>query len=756
MSSPSPLRVLSSNQSKAFKRKDSNRQVKNFDVKKRHGEETPDQDFSPSIVSHPHTGNKENVPQSRMRYESSDVKKIEQLSPPVSKQFNDGGGPDISIKATDFESQNIKTPRKNVKELENCARRTQGDHQHLATQIHSPLSLDSGLRLRNSESKTNPAKHHKFARDSSPSPTGVMTMETKDLTATSRMTPAHNARNAFQKATRAFQSLISPRKRIMYRSDGPRLESSIDKEPYNAKYKGPTVMHTKSYRCKSWEDVELLLMDDERMPESLRSDIDGRNPFHLLGINNALQSAQIGSTIDSIANYLLKYDNGSMLISKDNNGNFPFQDIVKSWTIKEVETKGDRDSGDNGSTSSEEDIESSIRPNLSSRLHNTNRREGDYLVAELPNEVAYAMYISSAIIDKIEENSRNREEEREPQYEYQRRLSREQSSSTLHSDTDDLIEKYISEFSAIKDVMKNILYLNEDDRRFVFSFSITKRIMLRSESLGPWLIKLFNDGKCSQERAAEYVCLLSDTLASNDEITSREKNNSAEGIYKKFETLDQLMPSILMLDEGKIEDVASLPLISKGKCNVIYNDIACSYHTKKTVLSHVSFVEVIDRLISTPFVATFLFADIILLSILIFCFRKSVDGYLVGDGKHVRSWLWCANAFGVYFQIREFSKGVALMAMSKNWSKVFWNFSTAVNQLSIFMVILCVLIMRLTVNNDYEGAHSSTRSMFALTTGLLWLRFLGLVKSINIKLATFVLAIVQVSSINAFALSTLK
>lgn len=155
--------------------------------------------------------------------------------------------------------------------------------------------------------------------------------------------------------------------------------------------------------------------------------------------------------------------------------------------------------------------------------------------------------------------------------------------------------------------------------------------------------------------------------------------------------------------------------------------------------------KVIESLISTPFVATFLFADVILLLLLIFCFRKGVDGYLVGQAKEtVLKWLWCANAFAVYFGIREFSKGIALTAMARNWSQVYWNFGTIVNISSLFMVVMCILIMRLTVNDEIHQATQTTRSMFALTTGFLWLRFLGVVKSINIKLATFVMAIVQV------------
>jgi len=155
---------------------------------------------------------------------------------------------------------------------------------------------------------------------------------------------------------------------------------------------------------------------------------------------------------------------------------------------------------------------------------------------------------------------------------------------------------------------------------------------------------------------------------------------------------------------------------------------------------------VLDRLISSPFVATFLFVDMFLLSALIFCFRRGVDGYLLGHDKTtILRWVWAANGIVFYFEIREYGKGIALTTMAKSWrSRVFWNFDTFVNIICLFMLICCILQIRCTVPLQ-EEASQNMRSLFAITTGLLWMRFLSLMKSINIKLATFVLAIVQVS-----------
>lgn len=358
------------------------------------------------------------------------------------------------------------------------------------------------------------------------------------------------------------------------------LESSVVKEPFNSKYKGPTDLHTQSYRCKRWEDLVPFLQEDGSNRQKLLADKDGRNPLHLLGLNESLPSSPMENAGADIATFLLKQNAVSKLIAEDNNGHFPFQDIVQNWTISEVEVN-EEDSGDTDAdpNASVDDIEFGNRKQISTTKFvalKTETEKDMNILVQLPNQVAYALYMSSAILDRLEEDTAS-EEEREygafvedskssMQSNYQRRISRQTSSNTLYSNVHDVIQEYVDQFAKIEDIMVNFLYLDDEDRRFVFNCSIVRRAMLKPESLGPWLIQLFNDGKHSKERASEYVCLLSDTVVSNNEMAAKTSkcNTAEEDIYKKFESLDKLMPSMLMLDKGRIEDLASLPLISKG------------------------------------------------------------------------------------------------------------------------------------------------------------------------------------------------
>jgi hypothetical protein len=134
---------------------------------------------------------------------------------------------------------------------------------------------------------------------------------------------------------------------------------------------------------------------------------------------------------------------------------------------------------------------------------------------------------------------------------------------------------------------------------------------------------------------------------------------------------------------------------------------------------------------------------------LLFCFRKGVDGFLTGAVKgNILLWLRCANTLSVYNGVREFGKVVALTDFARKWPQLLWNFGTIINFISIISVTFCVFYVRISIPSD-ESSQQETSQMvriwFAFTTALLWLRFLRFVKSINSTLATFAMAIVQVS-----------
>ena len=146
----------------------------------------------------------------------------------------------------------------------------------------------------------------------------------------------------------------------------------------------------------------------------------------------------------------------------------------------------------------------------------------------------------------------------------------------------------------------------------------------------------------------------------------------------------------------------------------------------------------------TPSVAFTLFFDTLLIALCIFCLRKSADGYLLGrDTISILHWIYAVNALTFYLTLREFCKAIALVTMAKS-RKLFLNFSNALNILSLVFLITSVLAIRLSVPLEVE-ASQNMRILITITTGLLWIRLIGMLKSINVKMATFVMAIVQVS-----------
>jgi hypothetical protein len=87
----------------------------------------------------------------------------------------------------------------------------------------------------------------------------------------------------------------------------------------------------------------------------------------------------------------------------------------------------------------------------------------------------------------------------------------------------------------------------------------------------------------------------------------------------------------------------------------------------------------------------------------------------------------------VYFSLRKTSEVFALLRISKRTLKAYsfdmWNV------IDLTAIILSVVSCLVNVNNPW---------LFAFTTASLWLRLLGLLKAINMELATFILAIIEV------------
>ena len=143
------------------------------------------------------------------------------------------------------------------------------------------------------------------------------------------------------------------------------------------------------------------------------------------------------------------------------------------------------------------------------------------------------------------------------------------------------------------------------------------------------------------------------------------------------------------------------------------------------------------------------FFDAIFLAGLIISFRISTLEYLDNSTPDlVLKWIFVTNACIFYLLIRELGKSFSLSMFTGRtfFMEQFWSFWNFVDFFSILMALGSTIGMRVSFSNKSEnGEHKYLRVCLALTIGFLWLRVLGLAKTVNVQLATFVLAIIQVS-----------
>jgi hypothetical protein len=104
-----------------------------------------------------------------------------------------------------------------------------------------------------------------------------------------------------------------------------------------------------------------------------------------------------------------------------------------------------------------------------------------------------------------------------------------------------------------------------------------------------------------------------------------------------------------------------------------------------------------------------------------------------------------ANTGIFYFLIQEIGKVVSLLLISSHSRKYFLSFWNLIDVLAIVLALMSSIAMRWQFAIQKQGLDDANplRGLLAVTTGFLWLRVLSFLKSINIQLATFILAIIS-------------
>ena len=342
----------------------------------------------------------------------------------------------------------------------------------------------------------------------------------------------------------------------------------------------------------------------------------------------------------------------------------------------------------------------------------------------LSSHVQLTLIILSAIIEKLDEDAKA--ELRSISI-----RSNEAGTSSLHgaSRAAMIHTRLVERIASIPNLMKTLLLIEEEEERTrVFDLPIIRSIMLSKRAMGPWFTYMLrSDARIVTHRAVEYLGLLSSVsgsfnqqqLAHRGSIFITSKSNE---IREAMLGLDDFVPSLVGLDEAAIEQAATTPIVRS----------------------------VLDTMITRQFAVSVMFFDCLFLLCLIFSFRKCADGFVEGESPvTVIKWIYVANSTIFYFIIRELGKATSLSLISARgfWSKVFWGFWNVVDIFSILFSLASTIFLRVQFSEDISLGEESRaiRWCLSVATGLLWLRALGFLKTINMHLATFVLATVQIT-----------
>jgi len=190
-----------------------------------------------------------------------------------------------------------------------------------------------------------------------------------------------------------------------------------------------------------------------------------------------------------------------------------------------------------------------------------------------------------------------------------------------------------------------LLLEDEEEREWVFSTTLFRRVIMSENSIGPWLTGMLQSSKKRvSNRALHYLLYLSDTLEAHPKGWGGKKGKSSshllgepleahKELHDKISTLEGFIPSLLALDERKIEEAATTLVVRK----------------------------VLDRMISKPFAVFIVFLDAVFLSLLILSFRAACKIFLNGGINGALYWIYAANSCTFYFTIRELGKAITIL-----------------------------------------------------------------------------------------------
>jgi len=354
------------------------------------------------------------------------------------------------------------------------------------------------------------------------------------------------------------------------------------------------------------------------------------------------------------------------------------------------------------------------------------------------------------------------------------------------------VDRIIEAVARIPGLMKTALLIEDDeDRDFVFSNPVIRRAMLcpysivsaeaayeesllkqarqsnlsnsilvvsHSHDRNSWLLNMLksSDGHLT-DKAIDYMEMLSFLCAKdfvsirqppsfvrqkggtprgkNSRVAKRSSspkdeedfNHVRDALFKTVGSLNLIIPHLFKLHKQDIERASTLPVISRA----------------------------LDDAISQPFFMLVTFFDSIFHVILLFSFRFfSFQVVAVRQGADVslernhgvEFLTYLSFSAGFYFSFRMLGNIISMSRISWHVFRAnFFNLWQLVEMTAVTLVMVALAFFNaIDVQDIIKHQGNSFFIFIAVTTGLLWLNFVGFLRVLNWKLATFVLAILQI------------
>ena len=266
-----------------------------------------------------------------------------------------------------------------------------------------------------------------------------------------------------------------------------------------------------------------------------------------------------------------------------------------------------------------------------------------------------------------------------------------------------IARQLLSVFATQNSLVPTLLRVHVRTKKIGAQFpTFTSRLLDHPEAIGPWLRGHVSDQ--SQHNLAfhyiERLNIVHQRMGSSPNQTSKDINPD-----QALANLPDFIPSLLQFETRRLEEIATMPLIS----------------------------DVLDRVLSKAFSSFVIFMDGLLLGILIFGFRGTVYNHLMQNETKNRVFMYLTNVAISYFIVRETGKFLMISQHSNIYLRSFWHITDGI---AILLSLLSSLMLRY---------NRGDRILLAITTAFLWLRVLSFLKGFNRQLATFVLAILQIT-----------